>query len=448
VVTGTLGQGRIAPGDALQLLPAGRRVAVRSVQVHGTTATEAVAGQRTALNLSSVEVSDIRRGDVLTEPGTMKAASILDAWIEVLDTAPALEHGARVRLHQGTTEVLARVAIVAPPPEDPDLTPAIEPGSRGFARLRLERPAVVTRRDRFVLRAYSPVTTIGGGIVLDPDAPRGGVRLAETLQRLERLLGPVVDGRDEREAQAVMVADAGRAGMPEEDLVSRAGVAPAALASTRRALVDAGLALDVEGRLVAPQWRQVSADRVLTALTAHHEASPLSEGLSREQVREGVLRGVAPGLVTLVLDELQIAGRIVGRDRLSLAGRVVELSGEERQVSEKVESHLREKGLTPPDTAQLPGAIGSPPAIVERVLHLLVRQKRVVRLEGLPYHRDTLDRLRSEVTGLKEGGGDTYVDVASFKSRYGLTRKFAIPLLEYLDRERVTRRVGERRLVL
>jgi selenocysteine-specific elongation factor len=225
-------------------------------------------------------------------------------------------------------------------------------------------------------------------------------------------------------------------------------VPPASLPSARQALVDAGLALDVEGRLVSPEWRPISAEHVLTALGAHHEASPLSEGLSREQVREGVLGGTAEGLVTLVLDELQAAGRIVGRDRLALAGRVVALTGEERKVSEQLESHLRQKGLTPPDAAQLPSALGSPPAVVESVLQLLVRQKRVVRLEGLPYHRDTLDRLRAEVAALKEAGREAYVDVASFKTRYGLTRKFAIPLLEYLDRERVTRRVGERRLVL
>jgi selenocysteine-specific elongation factor len=157
---------------------------------------------------------------------------------------------------------------------------------------------------------------------------------------------------------------------------------------------------------------------------------------------------VAAELVDLVLRELEATGQIVGRERLALAGRVVSLTAEEAAVTERLESALRTKGLTPPDALQLPALVGSTAPVVDRLLQLLVRQKRVFRLDGLPYHRDALERLRSEVSALKPANGEAFVDVSSFKSRYGLSRKFAIPLLEYLDRERVTRRVGERRLVL
>jgi selenocysteine-specific elongation factor len=449
VVTGTLASGRIEHDAELEAVLSNRRVKIRGVQVHGAAAGTALAGQRTALNLSGVEVTDLARGEVLADPGTLHATRIIDVWLETLSDAPALMHGGRVRLHQGTVEVLARVSVVAPPAEDGE-PPVLEPGSRGFARLRLESPAAVTRGDRFVLRSYSPVATVAGGIVLDPDAPHGGVRLAPTLARLQQLLEPLASARQAPElaAHAVMVAETGRRGLAVSDLVWRAAVAPARLQSARQALVDSGLALDVGDHLVAPEWRQFAADRVMTALAAHHEAAPHSEGLSREQVREGVLGGVAPGLVDLVLRELEAAGQIAGRDRLALAGRVVTLSAEEAAVSERLESALRTKGLTPPDASQLAALVGSASPLVERVLQLLVRQKRVLRLDGLPYHRDTLDRLRAEVAALKQAGRDAYVDVASFKSRYGLSRKFAIPLLEYLDRERVTRRVGERRLVL
>ena len=266
----------------------------------------------------------------------------------------------------------------------------------------------MTRGDRIVLRSYSPVTTIAGGVVLDPDAPRGGVRLAPTLQRLRRLLEPLLPSAETSElaVYAVLIAESGRRGLRAADLVWRCGVSPATLPAVRKALVDSGAALDVGDYLVTPEWRPLAAERVRVALAAHHEASPLSDGLPREQVREGVLGGVAPGLVDSVLRELEATGQIVGRDRLALAGRVVSLSAEEAAVTERLESALRTKGLTPPDASQLPALVGSSAPVVDRLLQLLVRQKRVFRLDGLPYHRDALDRLRSEVSALKPAGGE------------------------------------------
>jgi selenocysteine-specific elongation factor len=448
VVTGTLVSGTIAPETDLELVPGGRRMKVRSVQVHGAVATEARAGQRVALNLANVEAADLARGDVLVSPGTLRGASLVDVLIEPLLSVPPITHGFRVRFHQGTTEVLARVSVVAPLREDSE-PPAIEPGRPGFARLRLESPAALTRGDRFVLRTYSPVATIAGGVVLDPNAPRGGVRLAPTLDRFARLAAPFRgSATSEDDVVAVFVMEAGREGLLAHDLVWRAGVRPERLADLRQALVDRKTALDVGDRLVRPEWRALGAERVLAALTAHHTAEPLSEGVPREQVREGVLAGMAPGLIDLILADLEAAGRVSGRDRLALAGRAIALSAEERHVHAALDRHLKEAGLTPPDLSRLSAISGASSSLVERVLQLLVRQKVVVRLDGLPYHRDTLGALRAEISALKQANADAYVDVASFKSRYGLSRKFAIPLLEYLDRERVTRRVGERRLVL
>jgi selenocysteine-specific translation elongation factor len=162
---------------------------------------------------------------VLADPGTLRATRLVDAWLETLPDAPPIAHGARVRLHQGTIEVLARVSIVAPPDAGHD-APVLEPGGRGFARLRLESPAAMTRGDRIVLRSYSPVTTIAGGVVLDPDAPRGGVRLAPTLQRLGVAAEPPLPSAETSElaAYAVLIAESGRRGLRAADLVWRCGV--------------------------------------------------------------------------------------------------------------------------------------------------------------------------------------------------------------------------------
>jgi selenocysteine-specific elongation factor len=450
VITGTLAAGRIAPEDALEAVPGGRSIKVRGVQVHGDQAKEAVAGERTALNLAGVEVGDLARGQVLVEPGTLRPTRLLDAVVEVLPSARPLEHGTRVHFHQGTADVLARVSVVAVPEDEAGNMPAIEPGARGFLRVRLEREVALTRGDRFVLRSYSPMVTMAGGIVLDPDAPRGGVRLGPTLARFTVLSRPltVADGTTEREAHAVMVAETGGRGLRADALIWKAGVAPADLTTAVRALVDAGQALAVDGWLVAPRWKQEAIARVLTALEAHHGAEPLSEGMPREEVRERILAGMTSALGDHVLEELATSGRIAGSDRLALAGRRAVLSGDDARIGAAIERVLRDAGLAPPDTERLPALVQADAVSVERVLQYLVRRQAVQRLGGMPFHHEALDRLRAEIGALKAPGADAYVDVAAFKARYGLTRKFAIPLLEYLDRERVTRRVGDRRLVL
>jgi selenocysteine-specific elongation factor len=449
VVTGTLARGRVTTEDALDVVPGGATVKVRGVQVHGAAADAATAGERTALNLAGVEVGDLKRGQVLVTSGTLQATRLVDVAVDVLPSNRALTHGTRVRFHQGTAEVLARVSIIALPGDD-GAPPAIEPGARGFARVRLEAEAAVTRGDRFVLRTYSPIVTVGGGVVLDPDPPRGGVRLEATLSRLAALAGPLggLSGGIERDAHAVLVAEAGGRGLPAGALVWRAGVAPSRLDEAVQALVDAGQALAPGGWLVAPRWETAATERVLAALAAHHEAAPLSEGMPREEVRERILAGIAPALADRVLAQLESGGRITGRDRLALSGRRAVLAGDDARVAEDLERVLRQAHLAPPDATRLADLVHAPTGSLDRVLQFLVRQRVVQRLDGLPFHRDALESLKADVAGLKGPGGEAYVDVAAFKHRYGLTRKFAIPLLEYLDRERVTRRVGDRRLVL
>ena len=449
VATGTLVAGRVSVEDELAVVPGDRTVRVRGLQVHGASAAHASAGQRVAINLAGLDVADLARGQVVATPGTLRSSHLADAWVDLLPSAKPLRHGARVRLHQGTTEVMARVSVIAPPPED-DSPPAIASGRGGFVRMRLERPAAITRGDRFVLRAYSPIVTIGGGIVLDPMAPRGGVRLDAAVKRFSALLTPLLDGETAHEPQALgtLIAEAGGQGLPAADLIARAAVKPADLQRMRTALVEAGHAIDTGSHLVAPRWRESGTQQALGALAAHHAAESLSEGLPREELRERVLAGLAPSLVDLILGDLEGTGRIVGRERLALAGREVVLSEEESRVRGALERVLREAGLMPPDQDRLAALTASPPAMVDRLLRMMARQKQVVVVGGLPFHQTALDTLKSEVAALRQTGAEAYVDIASFKSRYGLSRKFAIPLLEYLDRERVTRRVGERRLVL
>ena len=445
VATGTLTAGRVAIDDALEVAPGNRLVKVRGVQVHGERRQAAVAGERAAINLTGVEVADVVRGQVLASPGTLPATSVLDAVITVLPSTRPLKHGARVRFHHGTAEILARVSTVGPTLDG--AAPTIEPGGAAVARLRLEAPAAVTRGDRFVLRAYSPSITIAGGRVLDPAPPRRGVRAAATRERLARLRAPLDRGLGEDEALRIFVEDAEALGVTESELAGRAGAHSTAGRQAMARLKARADVWQIGDRLLLSEWRQSLSGAVTAALSAHHDSQPLSDGMPREEVRERALARAHPEVATAVLDLLTAAGTIRGRERLALEGRGVTLTAEETAAQSALASAYGEAGLTPPEGDTLAARTGLAPAMIARVTQLLIRRHVLVRVDAFVFHHDALARLKADVAALK-ATGPARVDVAGFKDRYGLTRKYAIPLLEYLDRERVTRRVGDSRVVL
>jgi selenocysteine-specific elongation factor len=441
VVTGTLVSGRVAVEDELALVPGDRRVRVRGVQVHGRKRQQGVAGERTALNLGGVEVGDIARGQTLSAPGSLTVTRRLDAMLDLLDSAKKLKHGARVRFHQGTAEVLGRVSVAGSATE-------IAPGGRAAVRVRLEGPVAVTRGDRFVLRAYSPPVTIGGGEVLDPDPPRLGVRTAAARERFDALQLPTA-GADET-AIIRMIRDSGPAALAVERLVPRGGVAPPDVPAMVARLEQSGEVRVATDRLVANQILQERADRLVALVSESHKAQPLADGLPREEARERLFAKAHPHVFELVLATLATSNRLVVRDRLALPGHRLELTPEESRVRATIEAAYKASGLKPPDAATLAAEKRLPPAVVEKMTALLVRQKVLARIEALVFHAEALQQLKTDIQALKGSaqGGRATVDVATFKDRYGVTRKFAIPLLEWLDRERVTRRMGDTRVVL
>ena len=461
VVTGTQVSGRIGVDSELVVLPSNRRVKVRGVQVHGRKQPFVGAGQRAAVNLGGIEVSEVSRGDTLATPGCFEVTRRFDAVIELLSSARPLRHGARVRFHQGTSEVLGRVAVAGSVPL-PNLAQAaagdageartsteIRPGARAYVRIRLERPAVLTRGDRYIARAYSPPITIAGGSVLDPQPPRGGVRSSATWARFQRLDH---EGRSERglaEAVGAMIDERGIAGLSVAALTSRAGVTPDAVDALVRRLVEQGRAARAGDVLVAPEVLAGLTQRLLDEVGAYHRAEPLLEGQPREEARERLFGRADPAVFDCVLQDLVAAGHIVARDRLVLTSHELSLSEDETHARDTIERVWRSAGLRPPDPASLSVAAGLEPAVTDRMVKLLVRQKVLVRVETLLFHSDALQRLKEEVIALKAASGErATVDVSAFKARHGISRKFAIPLLEYLDRERITRRVGEARVVI
>ncbi len=462
VVTGTLVSGRVAADDELIVTPGERRVKVRGVQVHGAKQQEASAGQRAAVNLGGIEVDEIARGQSLVASGAFEETRVADAIVEVLPGAKALQHGARVRFHQGTAEILGRVAVIGPASEaDRDraagaakgeVRPAVAAGGRAFVRLRLERPAILARGDRYILRAYSPAITIAGGHILDPKPPRAGIRSTGAVERCRRLaFTPEAEGERpaaDLRAATVMIEDAGRVGLSTSALVTRVGIDPGSVEAAIASLVAGGTAVRAGETLVSASVFEALKASIVALLAEHHRKQPLSDGVPREEARERLFARGSSAVFERALADLAATAGVSVRERLALATHRVELSPDEERARDAIARVLQTAGLTPPDAAALAAEAGAPAAVVDRLLKLLQRQKVVARLDTLWFHDEALKRLKADVAALKASSAVPRIDVSTFKERFGVTRKFAIPLLEYLDRERITRRVGDARVVL
>jgi selenocysteine-specific elongation factor len=452
VVTGTLVSGCVRLEQDLLVVPGDRPVKVRGVQVHGVGRAKAVAGQRTAVNLGGVEVDELQRGQSLIETGSFPQTRIADAVLEVLPSAKPVKHSTRVRFHQGTSEILGRIALIGPAdPESSESERQLAPGTSGYVRLRLEGPAVLARGDSFIIRAYSPARTIAGGHILDPIPPRVAIRSEAALERCRRVdFDPAADRLEgDVRASQVMIDEAGDTGLLSTELSARSGIGRQAMTARIDALMTRGT-VAVDDVLVARGNLDGLKEKVLDALAQHHSEQPLSEGLGREEARVRLFRRGRSSVFDRAIDDLAAAGRIVGRDRLALPTHHVQLSDEAARSRDLIERAFRDGGLTPPDHPTLVSASGASAATVDQVLKLLLRQRVLVKVDTLMFHADVLQRLKSEVAAMKRvtSQAQATLDVPKFKERFGVTRKFAIPLLEYLDRERVTRRMGDVRLIL
>ena len=447
VVTGTLVSGELRPQAELDVLPMGRRVKVRGLQVHGTSQEVARGGQRVAANLAGIDVDELSRGDTLVQPYGLEVSRRLDATVTLLKTARPLKHGARVRFHSGTSEVMARASLGGlVEGGSGEAVNTMEPGREAYARLRLERPVAITRGDRFVLRAYSPSVTVGGGTVLDPAPARGRVRSAAGAARLMRLS----DLSDAMQAVVCMVNEAGFRGLERSRLVPRAGLGPSEVARVVEALVPAGEIVEIGSVLIAADRVRTLRGDLVRWVDEFHLAHPLEPGLAREEARERFTRRTSPGVFDGILGSLVDSGALTARDCIASTSHAIALSGEEQRIHPTIADRFRKAGLSPPELGMVGDELGVSTEVVDRLVKLLIREGILVRVESLVFHAEALGSLKAGMASLKAEAGSerATVDVATFKERFSVTRKFAIPLLGYLDRERVTRRMGNVRVVL
>ncbi|BDC49645.1 selenocysteine-specific translation factor [Bryobacterales bacterium F-183] len=424
VVTGTLHSGTVAVGDALQLHPGGAMVRVRGLQVHGEAAERAVAGQRTAINIAGVEKSDLGRGMVLAEPGVLRSTSRFDAELELLPGAPtSLKHQAPVHLHVGTAVVEAEVRLLSQ-------THPVEPGTTALVRLVLREPVLVLPGDRYIIRMFSPVVTIGGGTVLEI-APPVRMRRLQTVERLHAL-----QRATPAECVALLVRES-FFGMTADELASRTGWTATEIA---KAVVQQP---KLGGTFVDAAWRDALIAKMRAAVTEHHKLQPLAVGMPREDLRSRFLPQAPQELFDALLE--QNRELVSDGEHVRLPSHRVALAQDEEAAMQKIEGAFAAAGLEVPSTDQVLAGTGLPKDRAKTLLAMLLKQKRLVRATGdLIFHASTVATLASQLASRK---GQSF-GVPEFKEWTGVSRKYAIPLLELLDRERVTRRVGDSRVVI
>ncbi len=444
VVTGTLVSGEIREGDDLELLPSGRRVRARGLQVHGAAVKRAVSGQRTAVNLAGVEASDIERGMVLAAPGRLKPVQIIDVMLEVLPDAPrALRSRARVRLHIHAAEVLGRLRILNEKGE-------LAPGESGLGQLRLEAPVVALSHERFIIRSYSPSQTVAGGQVLDPFA--GKHRSRELIQVRERLHA-LID-TDPLIRFATFVALSGEHGLRLPDIAARTGWDDALLDHVASEALAQALIVDCEGVFLTPEVFGDLTQKTLKEVTAYHEREPLSRGLARETLRERHFTRLPAEVFRSVLSGLETEGAVVSeRDVVRASKHTLQLEGADAELHARLDHLYTDAGLEPAaieDVFANAGVSAANRSHSRKILQLLIDGGNLIRVQGdLLFHRSALERLKAALYEY----GDRHeparrIDITSFKDLAGVSRKYAIPLLEFLDRERVTRRAGHEREIL
>jgi len=428
VVTGTLIAGAVAREQEVEVYPLGRRLRVRGLQVHGAAADRATAGQRTAVNLADVEPAELVRGNVLSEPGRFQTVRLLDCRLDLLPSAKPLKHRAPVHFHCGTAEIESEVRLL----EDRQ---AMRPGASSYVRIVLRDPALVLPGDRFIIRMFSPVVTIGGGVVVDI----GGVRYRRGENISSRL--DILGGTGVAARVALLVKEA-PFGMGWAQLIARTGLLEGDLAAAARKSSLVSIS-QPQPWYVDRSWFQAARARVAKALREFHLKNPLLPGMAKQDLRSREFPNAPPFLLdALLADSKEMAAE---GDLVRLRAHQIVLKEEEAQARLAIEQAFEKAGLATPPVAEVLARSGIEPGRARTLLQILLREHRLVRVsEDLVFHRSALDNLRQMLASHKA----TRFTVSAFKDWTGISRKYAIPLLEYLDRERVTRREGELRLVL
>ncbi|MFC4768355.1 selenocysteine-specific translation elongation factor [Effusibacillus consociatus] len=436
VATGTILAGNVKIGDAVEIQPTGEAVRVRSIQVHGETTDRAQAGQRTALNLVGVERSELSRGYVVAAPKVFKASRLIDARFRLLSDSPkTLTNRMRVRLYVGTSEVLGRVILL-----DRD---EMEPGEDALIQIDLETPVVCEANDHFILRTYSPMYTIGGGVVIDPHPNRlyrrNRQHILEDLEAREKG-GP--------HARVIQILE-DEIGLTLSELATRMKATQDQTKIWLDELSQKGevVQLPTSGGFVTRQSLHDLLDEIEEKIRAHYSRERYHSYAAKAQVLSQLSKKLKPKIYDAILELGARMNRIeVQQDRIKIAGYEVSLSLKEKQMMQEIVKKFRDQAFQPPTLQELTAAYKGQEKMLQGVIGLLKEQNTLVEAEeGILFSSEIINKTPAI---LAELSGEEGFTVAEFRDRVGTSRKFALALLEYLDRIKWTKRIEDRRVVI
>src|SRR5689334_10661067 len=424
VITGTTYSGQLKVESDVELLPGGERSRARNIQVHGEARDIASAGERTSVNLPDIPLERLHRGAQLVTPNTLRGSSIITVRLDLLPSAKPLKDQTRIRFHHLSAELLGTIRFV-------DETPELKPGQSAYAQVRLESPVVAVAGDRFVVRRYSPAITVGGGAIIDAHLPK--LSRATRAELLDVLATGTLAERVDR-----MTKLEGLRGLTLQEVQARTGIRVETLTKELKPQRQRWIHDDV-----LADFRH----RAMEFLRDYFEQNKMAINVPKSEfVQKLMPHGIDLQLVNFLLQDLAREKIIAMEgDALDVPGRSKKLGGAEGELARAIEQRFAQAELQPPPVSELINERTQKAKVIEGVVSFLVKQGTLVRLaDGVYVHRDALARARERMATRK---GET-IDVGAFKDFFGLSRKIAIPLLEWFDREGVTKRVGDSRKVL
>jgi len=438
VITGTLMSGKAKVGDTIQIMPGQIKAKIRGIQIHNEMAEVAMAGQRTAINLQGIDKDTIQRGNILTPPDTFEPTVRMDISLKYLPgTGKKLKNRTPVRFHTGTSEIISRIILL-----DKN---EIEPGEEVYAQVILESPTIATAGDRFVIRSYSPVSTIGGGEILDPIAEKYKRHFEQRLTELQTL-----KSGDSLEKTRIIIERVRLRGISARQLSVRTGIPlnkqnkiMEGMFSRKEALL-----LDRDDfRVVSFSIYKTLQSKILQEIKAYHKRFPLREGHPKEELRTRAGKFIDSKLFNKAIRDLEHEGHIVvEQENIRRADHSVNLKGKLEDLRENIAGIYLESKLTPPSTKEIMERFSDRKTETVNVLNVMFNEGILIKInEDMYYHKQFIDTLRKDYKEFLLKNKES--TPATFRDMTGLSRKYIIPLMEYFDKTKLTIRVGDHRVL-
>ena len=436
VITGTLLSGTISAEQEVEVLPKGIKTKVRGIQSHNQAVQRSIAGQRTAVNLQGVEKDQLSRGDIIVSSGFFTPTKTIDAKLDLLKQAPrGLKTGSRIRFYNTTQEAIGRITLLG--------TNVLAPGEEAFVQLRFEQPVIVQHGDRYILRFYSPMETLGGGMVLDPH-PRRHKQAA--MQESLKNLGVLEKGSLE-EKLALFISGQGLAGMEETDAVGVIAADKQEITAALAALAQKKSILRVDNLYVHAAQLGTLEKKALGLIRQYHKDNPLKPGLDKEELKGMLRMRLSAKVLNMTVDGLVKKKQIdVEGSKLRLPGFKAAVGKDQGAVKDKIVEAIKKGGTQPPVREELPALFGIADKDARDLLKLLADEGRTIRInDSLHLDKDIVEKIRADLKRHLEEKKE--ITMAEFRDLAKTSRKFAVPLMEYFDSQKLTQRVGDKRVL-